>query len=116
MKTRQGFVSNSSSSSFIAIVDQGVEPKVYIEVDLSEVGVVANSASEVLALFRGELCWEPEDGEWEDLTKCLEAVRDGKSVVIGSVASDGDDYGEIALYQGGFPDTDGVDVIRGGGY
>lgn len=125
MKVRNGFVSNSSSSSFIVAVD-GDKTKVTltIEVDLADRlfdSKVCRTEEDLRRYFLDELCYlEDELGDEEEgppkMRECLQALRDGKTLILGSFASD--EAGISAyLCEEGLPESPGMDIIESeGGY
>ena len=115
-KIRLGFVSNSSSSSFIIASENPEKLKVVVEIDLGEF------VDETLSDLDGvERYFEEKYGEGfrEDeyakklFNACKRAIKDGKSVCVGTVGSDGGD-GSF-LYENGFvfSKNANVDVIQG---
>ena len=63
MKTRNGFVSNSSSTSFIVAIDKTLpKAKIVMEIDLSNYGDVIETVEEL------DDCWElagDDDGDFD---------------------------------------------------
>ena len=88
MKIRLGFVSNSSSASFIVAVDKKakkVMAKIVVEVDLAEyVEKRIKTVEDLDAYRKSEYC-----GNMADYGKCRKAIESGMDVLILS-ASDED--------------------------
>lgn len=112
MKIRSGFVSNSSSSSFI-VANDGEELKASITVDLSSlVRETITTEDELKQYFVNEyggryddIASVLDDNDWllERYTKARTAIRQGKKVFIGRVSSDDyDNPWSYLLYNEGF--------------
>lgn len=103
MKIRTGFVSNSSSSSFIIAADKVPKVTVSIEVDLMD--YVHNR----ITTYK-----EFQDNWWgtdkEMLDKVKEVLAEGKTIYIGDFESYAEGA-EYILHTQGIPPTDGIDVI-----
>jgi len=103
MKIRKGFVSNSSSSSFIVAVDPMVNPKgrvtIQIDVDLNEMGRTLRNEQEVK-----DYCKDRYYGDNEYEQKMLAAVKAGKFVIIGEFSSDSGNSVEQMLCEEGLPE------------
>jgi hypothetical protein len=101
MKIRKGFVSNSSSSSFIVAVDPSVNPKgcvtIQVEVELSDMGRTLRNEQEVIKYCKEH--YYSDDNEYKE--KMLSTVKEGKFVIIGEFASDSDDVVERMLCDNG---------------
>jgi len=110
MKIRNGFVSNSSSSSFIVATNGNTKIKISYEVDLAKIGKVLSTEREVIKEFK-DWCY---DNESEIMIKALKAVREGKKVIIGSFSNEGSDVeGEVFLCDHGIPkDVEGIEIIK----
>ena len=108
MKTRQGFVSNSSSSSFILSAKSNQKlGKIKIEADVSELveeeiasvpalkeyyidNYLFNDDTEI-TLDNCEKYIEEEDGYiWEQYNKCKKAIEAGNVVFMRECSNDGD--------------------------
>ena len=103
MKIRSGFVSNSSSSSFI-ITGKG-EAKINIEVDVTEFGQVLKT-KEDLDTYYIEDC-ELENIEelkaysnysFTNYTEALKAINAGETVIICEVSNEDEDLMSLYLY------------------
>ena len=116
MKTRIGFVSNSSSSSFIVAVDpkDSGKIKIEIEINLDEYGHRIKTMQEVLD-WKEEYCVENDDSR---LLKMIAAIESGKEIITGHFADDTGDATELILCNAGIPkDTKNVEIIESeGGY
>ena len=120
MKLRNGFVSNSSSSSFIVAVKDATKIQLVIEADLEKFAdKIITTEEELNKHFEYEWGDEFKDkDEWvmKTYNKCLKAINDGMKVLFGSFSSDGEAL-EQFLCEEGVPDSPGIDVIQGdGGY
>jgi hypothetical protein len=115
MKIRSGFVSNSSSSSFVIAVSPGQKKhKITFEIDfskyISKYDPKPISTKEQLdEWYRGE-----RDGEVDNVYKnCLKAIESGKIILMGSFGDQTDDpIEEMFCNKGlGHFNLEGVDVI-----
>jgi predicted Holliday junction resolvase-like endonuclease len=118
MKVRSGFVSNSSSSSFIVAVEGNTKVTLKVEVDLAELGKILKTEDDVRDAFNEY--WgkeEMEEDEWvaEKYRKCVDAIKNGKIVIFGDVANDSDNPLEAYMYDAGIPYADGMEVIQDAG-
>ena len=125
MKIRNGFVSNSSSSSFIIAIDEKdcdaelkLKLTIPMEIKFSEHGEVCRTEQELLKYYKNEYDDDLECST--NMVAALKAIREGKTVIIGSFSDEGSDFEERALCETGLEnvefDTD-VEVIQGeGGY
>ena len=134
MKTRQGFVSNSSSSSFI-VAAKDSKVKIEIEIDLedyckgyygSDVTIFKTRESLTAYYLSNyyvgsiEKLSESDPIGFKDYQRCLTEIESGKTVYVGSASSESDDGVEQMICNNGLsgliPNKDVV-VIRGkGGY
>jgi len=114
MKTRQGFVSNSSSSSFIVAAEKGENEKISLtlEVDLGQYGARITSKEELDEYVREEYMYNDdetleeflEDDPWlkDKYEKILVALEKGKVVFWGSASyNETDDPIELMIGNGG---------------
>lgn len=114
MKERTGFVSNSSSSSFILVSRDGKPPlgRISIEFDAVEYGCTAimtiEELNEWFAYEYGLDCLTDEycDYEREQYEEMKEAIDGGKVLYVGTATNEG--YGdnglELHLFRNGFDD------------
>jgi hypothetical protein len=124
VKIRQGFVSNSSSSSFIIAVKdpKNLTCKLTFDIDLSDFTgeeQPIKTEKELTQFFlEDRYCKEEDlasDGEYKD---CLKEIRKGNSIIMLSCSSDGSDKEQL-LCSKGLNDikSKNITVIRGdGGY
>lgn len=96
MKIREGFVSNSSSSSFI--VASNKEPKVFVEINLADISEKIYTKEQLDDYFVHYFYFYLEENNIENIItdpdfeieiyqKCLEEVNKGNIVYIGDVSS-----------------------------
>ncbi len=104
MKIRHGFVSNSSSSSFIiAVKDENVPTKINIEADLKDLDTeIFNTFEEYIEHFAEE--WGQsvdefikENKEEETFMQVKRLFKEGKIIIKGNVSSD-DCENPISMY------------------
>jgi len=88
MKARLGFVSNSSSSSFIVAIRPGQDKAV--------VTLTISSAEELEGWAKGQSWLDAES-----LGKCLKAIKGGKVVLVGGFSSDGGNDLSRLMYERG---------------
>lgn len=123
MKIRSGFVSNSSSSSFVISADDQDTTEITIRVDISNfISKRIKTKEELLEYMIDEYGHKTEESILSDsycgdiYSKSLQEIDKGKVVCFGSVSND--DYDNpIAnyLYQTEFreiSDSDGITVIN----
>jgi len=106
VRKREGFISNSSSSSFIIAVKNPKKLKVTIEVDLKPyVSRDPIDTEEKLFKYYTEDLYIEEDElkDNDSYNRCLEAIKQGKIVLNISCSSDGDPF-EQAIYNTGLGD------------
>ncbi len=117
MKIRQGFVSNSSSSSFIVAVDKEKSNgiiEVAVKVNLADFGDVLTTEQQVHDAFNDY--WgkeELEEDSWvgEKYRKAIAAVKAGKVILFGQVSNE-DTPEEYVIYEKGIPETEGIEIIQ----
>ena len=127
MKVRMGFVSNSSSSSFVVAVGQESEVVLTIKADLS---AFADSTITTVEDLEEYII---EEYGWRDMNtldkifadshyaqrvynEAKVAIESGKRVLFGSFSSDGEALEQFLCYHG-ISESPGIDIIESeGGY
>jgi hypothetical protein len=124
MKIREGFVSNSSSSSFFAIINNEKETKVTLslEIDLDSYSreyiktieelnyyfiqnYSATQKDEINKLLK-------EDGYLkENYDRMKKAIEQGKTILVGNISSDGEAEEQL-LYNGRINDIKGIEIFE----
>jgi hypothetical protein len=113
MKIRNGFVSNSSSSSFVVSAPPNVPLKIKIEVDIEQ---YANDTLKTLNDVKKYI-----EEQWGDVSKNLEEydelkaeIEKGNWVYVGSFSSDSGDAMEQFLCDSGIeqPEDGSFNVIQ----
>ena len=121
MKNRDGFVSNSSTSSFIVATKEGkAKGKISIEVDLEDYArETLRTLADVETYFLTERYYEKDELEnSEEFQEVKKAIENGKIVLVGSFSSEGDPM-EAFLCENGIAElgNEDVQIILGeGGY
>lgn len=124
MKTRNGFVSNSSSSSFVVSVPQGrnkavTKIKIEIEVDLEQYAdAVITDQEELDEWLHDEYCYDSVDeardaGEtWiADVYEKIQAeLKKGRTVLAGRFSDNGTEPEEVFLCQYGIKPPKGSPI------
>lgn len=106
MKTRNSFVSNSSSSSFILALKDKKTRKitVHLEVNLDELtDRIISKPQELEEAWLSDYGYDDIDELFEDYgenyrkryEKCLEALEQGKTIMMGSVSNE--DYNPLSM-------------------
>ena len=125
MKTRRGFISNSSSSSFIVAAknDKSFKCKMEIEVDLTDFQEQIIKTQEELQAYYFELYGAKTLKEFEEQAgpnmlgnyqRALKSLQEGNIILIGQVSSeDIDNPLEIYLYNNGLKQIKGnVELLQ----
>jgi len=114
MKTRTGFVSNSSSSSFILSIDKDAPRTTRIEAPIP--GDVIKTEAKLKKYFEDQWGWEIKDaGGWEQFLvgekhestasnyqEALRELQKGRVLLVGDVGSENDSPIDQLLYATGF--------------
>ena len=122
MKIRQGFVSNSSSSSFIvALEGESGIISLTVKVDLSKLAnKVITTIDDLDEYIMDEYSWNNSDLQatlndsvWlqETYDAARKAVEEGQRVIWGTVSNDGYEPLENYLYCDGIPESPGMTII-----
>jgi hypothetical protein len=127
MKIRKGFVSNSSSSSFVVAVGKEAKVTLTIEADLArfanEIIVTMDDLERYMLDEWGwgscntlDLILADSDYARRVYEESKVAIEAGKWVLFGSFSSDGEVLEQL-LCEWGVPESPGIDVIESqGGY
>lgn len=129
MKTRLGFVSNSSSSSFMVVSDESDPKKIEFSINftLNELlwsPNIISSKEELNKWFFEEHSWKEKDldellskGEEymiKDYHNLLSYIEKGKTIIDGSVSNDGGPLGNLIYEQeANISIPDGCEIIQG---
>jgi len=117
MKLRNGFVSNSSSSSFIvAVKGKDSRVKLEIEVDLADYGETISDKKQLLEYYKEYHGYNSEEdilNEYcaDEYKEMLAEINNGNSVIVGSFASDSGDALEQYLCDAGLQEAKGKSVV-----
>jgi len=115
MKTRSGFVSNSSSTSFIIGVQDATEIVLHIRVDLSQYANEVIESKEALDAYFEEIYWqygERDEYVQNEYDRCIASLNEGNKILVGNFyTDDGDDLAAF-LCNHGIPETPGIDIIH----
>jgi ribosomal 30S subunit maturation factor RimM len=116
MKIRQGYVSNSSSSSFIISSKKKIE-SIKVEVEFSGLEEIRNLEKFYEYKMRNDdLTREEVDDYYKDeLIKMKKAFENGETVYIGEVSSDDtENVASMSIYNDGVPKSKDYTVIQEG--
>jgi len=119
MKTRNGFVSNSSTTSFMVAVKDIKDAKVKVEGNIEDFAKYKiTTVDELNEYFKKEYPWaslETIMGRGYCYGEAKKAIEEGKILLAGSFSSESDGL-EVYLYGEGISsvvDSDKVDVLSG---
>jgi len=105
MKIRKGFVSNSSSSSFIIASDKepgDLELKVELKCKADKItnGVI-RTEEELISFCKKELCWNDNGFKTEEFENMLNSIRKGKKLICCQVGNEEENPLETILFEEG---------------
>jgi hypothetical protein len=81
-KIRKGFVSNSSSSSFVITGDIQTD-KMVVTIDLSDFGTLCKTEEDIRKYYEDQ--WGEYDPEDYRVAANLELIQEGKAVFLGQI-------------------------------
>ena len=109
MKTRIGFVSNSSSSSFMFALPKEYDGKIKIvsEVDLKELGTICKTKKQLDRYLLDAYDYKTFKELFEDFShikkdyeEALSQIQEGKVIAIGNISNEGEPGTEYMLVEG----------------
>lgn len=122
MKIRSGFVSNSSSSSFVVAVKKGKTSKVTLEleVDLTDYSrKILSNKDDVLKYMKDYYDYEEDESSNEDYVNTtyktlMEHINNGNEVIVGDFSSEGDEVEQYLCNTGlnGIKKNKSITVIQ----
>jgi hypothetical protein len=123
MKRRQGFVSNSSSSSFIIAVDKDVENKdIRIEISIEDcIEKRLSTIEEVQKYFLDQYGEADQtfgdmlvaEGEWfsAQYDMCVEEIENEREIIFGRASNEDDTAASLSIYHGALNEIDQDDIF-----
>ena len=113
MKIRNGFVSNSSSSSFIiACKPEQTKVKIEVELDFKDHGEVIDNLEDFLEYIEDYYGWQDKASNAKFIEAATKTFSEGKVVYVGSFSNESDDSLSQYLCEAGLPtDSKEYDVI-----
>lgn len=118
MKMRNGFVSNSSSSSFILALNSK-NMNIIVQVPVADIAdVVSSDYDEIVQYLCNDRGYKDEaglrrDGYGRILDSIKEELEEGKFIALGDISSEDDNALMSFMYDYGIPRTHGINVLEG---
>ena len=117
MKIRNGFVSNSSSSSFIVAVEKNSGP-LTLKINIEKECEIISTIEQLEKHFDDYYCNDAEKAESEKYQACVKAINEGKILKLFSASNE--DYNQLSGFYGYQLSKDDVvgdvEIIDSGNY